>query len=56
LVNPYVDGRALPVRRLSRFLVFALAVNDTGTFDDLAPVLEANEDEGTIAAILWRDY
>ena len=25
-MNPYVDGRALPVRRLSRFLVFALAV------------------------------
>jgi hypothetical protein len=25
-------------------------------FDSLAPLLQANEDEGSIAAILWRDF
>ena len=42
--------------RSGRRLAFQLVVNDVGVFSDFDIVLQVFQDEGTIAAILWRDY
>jgi len=39
-----------------RRLAFALAVNDVGPLTSLDAVLQTFQDQGTIAAILWRDH
>jgi D-alanyl-D-alanine carboxypeptidase len=55
---PQVRAKALAgyiTAKSGRRLAFALAVNDVGTFTGIEPVLQILEDQGTIAAILWRD-
>ena len=55
---PQVRAKALAgyiTAKSGRRLVFALAVNDVGTFTGIEPVLQILEDQGTIAAILWRE-
>jgi D-alanyl-D-alanine carboxypeptidase len=42
--------------RSGRRLAFALVVNDVGPISDLGPVLRTVEDQGRIAAILWRNH
>ena len=39
-----------------RRLAFALAVNDVGPLTSLDEVLQTFQDQGTIAAIVWRDH
>lgn len=46
----YIDTRS------GRHLAFVLAVNDVGRISELSEVLKVFEDQGRIAAELWRDH
>jgi D-alanyl-D-alanine carboxypeptidase/D-alanyl-D-alanine-endopeptidase (penicillin-binding protein 4) len=44
------------VAKSGRRLAFTLAVNEVGVIAGLAGVMAVFQDEGTIAAMLWRTY